>query len=544
MEIVIIGGVAGGATCAARLRRLSEDAKITIYEKGPYVSFANCGLPYFVGKIIEKQSSLLLASPELFRDRFNVDVKVLHEVVWIDSVSMKVHIRNGDGETIDKSYDKLVISPGSYPIIPNIPGVKLPGIFTVKNIPDSLAIRIFMAENNVEEAVIVGGGFVGLEMMENLVHLGIKTTVVASGLMPPFDPEMMESVEKHIKEQGVNLQLGEEVSGFESADGKLTVLTKSGRFFTAQIIILAIGVRPDTALAKTAGIKLGVTGGIYTTDSMQTSDPNIYAVGDCVETIDFVTKQPLVVPLAGPANRQGRVAADAIMGRPSKYRGIQGTAVCKVFDLSLACTGVSEKTAKRIGLTYQKVYLHPNHHVGYYPGAQSMKLKLLFDPKDGKVLGCQAVGKEGVDKRVDVVATAIQEAELCYAPQFGAAKDPINLAGMVASNVVRGDAPVAHWNSLDDGFLLDVRSPEEFRAKNAGSAVNIPLPELRKRLGEIPKGKKINVYCGVGQRAYYATRILRLSGFEAFNVSGGMGMFPLMGLAEKINLCSILNRFD
>ncbi|KAI8800113.1 FAD-dependent pyridine nucleotide-disulfide oxidoreductase [Cladochytrium replicatum] len=553
MHVVIVGGVAGGATCAARLRRLSESTTITLFERGRFVSFANCGLPYYIGQVIKDEQSLLLASPELFRDRFNVSVKVFHDVVGVDAKAKMVQVKNLEtGVVSSQPYDKLVLSPGSIPIVPFLPGVDLAGIFTLKTIPDSNRIKQHIVQNDVKRAVIVGGGFIGLEMAENLVHLNIHTTVVAAALMPPFDTEMLTGLNSTLMSHGIDLRLDEFVAGFSSSSdhekGKdkpgLIVKTKAGNAYPADLVILAIGVRPDTKLAKEAGLQLGELGGVKTDDCMRTSDPDIYALGDCVETRDFVTGKRTFVPLAGPANRQARVAADSIMGRDTKYRGMQGTAVCGVFDLTMACTGANERTLQRHGIAYEKVYLHPNQHVGYYPGAKSIKMKILFNPIDGKILGAQAVGTSGVEKRIDVIAMAIQgglsvydleECELCYAPQYGAAKDPINFAGMVASNALRKDTAIVHWDGVLSGaaaagsttFLLDVRSPGEFAEKHAPGAMNIPLPELRKRIAEVPKDTKLFVYCGVGQRAHYAVRILRLSGYnEVYNVSGGMGMFP------------------
>jgi len=536
-RIVIVGGVAGGATCAARLRRLDENAEILVLEKGPYVSFANCGLPYYVGDVIQDEGKLLLASPELFRKRFNIDVRTKHEVVAIDRERRAVTLKNLEsGVEIVEPYDALVLSPGAAPIRPSWPGIDLPGIFTLRTVPDSREIRNWIAARKPQTAVVVGGGFIGLEMAENLVHRGIAVTVVemAKQVMPPLDAEMAEFVRRHLESRGINLVLEEGVAGFERhGDDCLVVRTQSGRAFEAELVVLSIGVRPETRLACNADLEIGERGGIRVDDQMRTSDPHIWAIGDAVEVKNWVTGQWELVPLAGPANRQGRVAADAICGREAKFRGVQGTAVCGFFGLTAALTGATEKALRRAGMKdFESVYLHPNHHVGYYPGAQMIHLKLLFRRSDGLVLGAQCVGEQGVARRIDVIAQAIQmkatvfdleEAELCYAPQYGAAKDPVNFAGMIASNVARGDMEIAPWNELEStsALILDVREAHEFRAGAIEGAVNIPLSELRARMGELPRSREIWVNCQVGQRAYYACRILAQNGFRARNLSGG-----------------------
>lgn len=541
-RILIVGGVAGGASCAARLRRLDEEAEIHIFERGPYVSFANCGLPYFIGGVIPREEDLLVADAALFRRRFNIHVHELTEAVVINREASTLAVRSVQtGETREEEYDALVLSPGAVPVRPPLPGIELPGIHTLRNIPDSRAIRSWIQERGARSAVVVGGGFIGLEMAENLTRLGLEVTVVEmlAQVMPPLDPEIAAVVEEHLRSQGVKLALGDGVAGFsQAASGRLAVGTASGKSYEADVVILSIGVRPDTALAKAAGLALGPRGGIATDDQMRTSDPKIFAVGDAVEVRDWTSGQPALVPLAGPANRQGRIAADVICGRASRFRGVQGTAICGVFDLQVASTGASEKALVREGRTdFAKIYIHPNHHAGYYPGAHRMTLKLLFRPADGLLLGAQGVGEAGVDRRIDVIAMAIQkrgtvydleEAELCYAPQFGGAKDPVNFAGMVSADVARGDMPVVHWTEpVGEGTLyLDVRGPDEFAAGHAEGAVNIPLETLRSRLAEIPLVHDVRAYCAVGLRGYVATRILLQRGIVARNISGGWASRP------------------
>ncbi|HIK56809.1 MAG TPA: FAD-dependent oxidoreductase [Synechococcales cyanobacterium M55_K2018_004] len=536
-RLLIVGGVAGGASCAARARRLSEAMEIIIFERGPYVSFANCGLPYYVGDVITDEQKLLVADADLFRQRFNIDVRLENEVVAINRASSEITVKNRrTGELYQEAYDALVLAPGAAPIRPPLPGIDLPGIFALRTIPDSRRIRQWIDTHQVKQAVVVGGGFIGLEMTENLVKRGITVTLVEASdqVMAPLDPEMVASVHERLRSHHVNLCLNDSVAGFVPAEtGGLVVKTQSGQAYPAELVILAIGVRPEITLAQAAGLEIGDRGGIRVNDQMQTSDPNIWAVGDVVEVKDFVTGEYRVIPLAGPANRQGRIAADVICGRSSQFRGVQGTSVCGVFGLAIATTGANEKTLQRFGWNYGKVYLHPGHHVGYYPNAKPIDLKLLFSLDDGRILGAQAVGEAGVEKRIDVIAMALQmgatvfdleEAELCYAPQFGAAKDPVNMAGMIAANALRDDAPLVHWEQLAERngqLLLDVRNVSEFETGHLDGAVNIPLSELRDRLKELNPDQEIWVYCQVGQRAYYATRVLRQHGFDAANLSGG-----------------------
>lgn len=543
-RVLIVGGVAGGASCAARLRRLDEGAEIVLFDRGPHVSFANCGLPYFVGNVIADAKKLLVASPELFHERFAITVHTRHEVVAIDRAHRTIRVRaldgaGGAGER-DEPYDALVLAPGAAPIRPPLPGIDLPGIFAVRTIPDTLRIRRWIDERKPTRALVVGGGFIGLEMAENLAGRGLRTTVLEKlpQVMPPFDPEMAFTVAEHLRAHGVELRLGDGLEGFEAGEGAaLVACTESGAKIPTDLVILAIGVRPETSLARDAGLALGPRGGIAVDAEMRTDDPAIWAVGDAVEVRDVVTGQEMIVPLAGPANRQGRVAAESICGRARPFRGVQATAVVGVFGLTVACTGASEKGLRRAGVTaFEKVYLHPGHHAAYYPGAKPIQLKLLFSVPDGRILGAQAVGVEGVEKRIDVIATALQmhgtvenlaEAELCYAPQFGGAKDPVNLAGMIATNHLDGLMPLADWQALErtGALVLDVRNDDEYAADHAPGATHIPLPELRRRHAELPKDRPIAVYCGVGQRAYYATRFLLQHGYRAANLSGGFATY-------------------
>ena len=535
------------------LRRVDEKAEILMVERGPYVSYANCGLPYHVGGAIEKESSLLVATEATFREQFAIDCRTRCEVVGISSERKTVDLKNHvTGEVTTEKYDKLVLSPGAAPIRPPLPGIDLPGIFSVRTVPDARKMREWLDRGAVApsgtnshtggqtvtkpvRAVVVGGGFIGLEMVENLVHRGLEVTLIErlNQVMPPLDPEMAILVQRYMAKHHVRLELNDGVAEFrQAANGSLEVLTSSGKSHPADIVILAIGVRPETALAKMAGIEIGQRGGIRVDEHMRTSNPDIFAVGDAVEVKDFVTGQWSLVALAGPANRQGRIAADVIAGRDSRYRGTQGTSICQIFAAAIAQTGVSEKTLNQLGdQDFEKIYLYPNSHAGYYPGAKMLAIKVLFRKSDGRLLGAQVFGEDGVPKRIDSFAMAIQmgctiydleESELCYAPPFGSAKDPVNFAGMVAADILRGDMPLCHWNSADNGFLLDVRNPAELAVETVPGALNIPLPELRARLGELPRDREILVICRSGQRAYYATRVLLQNGFQVRNLAGGM----------------------
>jgi NADPH-dependent 2,4-dienoyl-CoA reductase/sulfur reductase-like enzyme/rhodanese-related sulfurtransferase len=553
MKVIIIGGVAGGASCAARLRRLDENAEIVMVERGPYVSYANCGLPYHVGGVIPEESSLLVATAEMFQALFKVDARTNCEAIAIDPERKTVDLKDVEtGEVTTESYDKLVLSPGAPSIRPPLPGIDLPGIFPVRTVPDARAIREWLEKGTPflagmsrysgiqavrpkTRAVVVGGGFIGLEMAENMAHRGFDVTVLEMGdqVLGPLDREMARVVEGYLERHGVNVVLNDGAAEFRQAPtGALEVHTQSGAMHPADIVVLGIGVRPDTALAKAAGLEIGELGGIRTDEQMRTSEPDIFAAGDAVEVRDFVTGEWSLVALAGPANRQGRIVADVIAGRDSRFRGTQGTAIIGLFEGTAAWTGASEKTLKRIGdEDYEKVYLYPNSHAGYYPGAKPIAIKVLFRRSDGRLLGAQALGEDAVDKRISALAMAIQmgatiydleESELCYAPQFGSAKDPVNFAGMVAADVVRGDMPISHWQEMGEGVILDVRDPFELAVENVEGAINIPLGQLRARLDELPRDKTIHVFCRSGQRSYYATRLLLQNGFEAKNVSGGM----------------------
>ena len=544
MKLVIVGGVAGGASAAARARRLSEEAQIVLIERGPDVSFANCGLPYYIGGEIAERSKLLVVKPELLRTRFKLDVRVRSSVESIDRTGKTIHIRDlASGREYDEAYDKLILAPGAAPIRPPLPGIDLPGIFTLRNLEDMDRIMKTLG-NGVRQAVVVGAGFIGLELVESLVRRGIATTVVElqDQVLPPFDKEMTAPIAEELATEGVTLLLGQSAQSFEQISGGLAVRLKSGQVLSAQLVVLGVGVRPENKLAVDAGLEVGPRGGIRVSDYLHTSDPDIYAVGDAIEVKDFVTGEPTQVPLAGPANRQGRIAADNIFGRAVSYRGTQGTAIVRVFERTAAMTGTSEKTLRRINRPYRKVYVHPMHHAGYYPGAEAMTLKLLFDPQTGGILGAQSVGGAGVDKRIDVLAVAIQagmtvfdleEMELAYSPQYGSAKDPINMAGFVASGLLRGEHPqidveaVIAGPTTQDRYLVDVRTPEEFTAGHIPGAINIPVDELRSRLNELPQDRGIAAYCQVGQRGYLATRLLLQKGFEAVNVGGGYKTYRL-----------------
>jgi NADPH-dependent 2,4-dienoyl-CoA reductase/sulfur reductase-like enzyme/rhodanese-related sulfurtransferase len=536
-KVLIIGGVAGGASAAARLRRLDEQAEIILFEKGQYISFANCGLPYYIGGAIKERKNLLVQTADAMRARFKIDVRDLSEVIGIDKQNKKVHVRDlRTGSSYEESYDNLILSPGALPLKPPIPGIESPGIFTVRDIPDTDAIKE-LVDKNIQSAVVVGGGFIGLEMAENLKAKDIAVTIVeaADQVMTPVDYEMAAILHNHIRSKGCELLLSDGVKAFERENDKIIVMLQSGRRVEADIVILSIGVKPNNLLAKEAGLELGITGGIKVNEYLQTSDENIYAVGDAIEVKDFVTGNPIVIPLAGPANKQGRIAANNIAGRKEEYKGTQGTAVAKVFDMVVASTGSNEKTMKKLGREYLTTITHSASHAGYYPGSNQMAVKCVYT-KDGQLLGAQIVGFQGVDKRMDVLAVAVRhkmsmydltELELSYAPPFSSAKDPVNMAGYAATNVLKGDTATANWDEamhadMSKTFLLDVREPYEYEAGHITSAVNIPLNELRSRFGELPKDKEVIVNCQVGLRSYIGTRILMQNGFEHVrNLIGG-----------------------
>ncbi len=554
-KILIVGGVAGGASAAARARRLSEDAEIIMFERGSFVSFANCGLPYHIGGDIKDRSKLLLQTPENFLARFNVDVRVMNEVIKVNREDKTVMVKNVvNGSEYTESYDFLLLSPGAAPFVPPIEGIQNPLTHTLRNIPDMDRILQTIQINKPKHATVVGGGFIGLEMMEAFHQLGIKTTLIemADQVMTPVDKEMAGFAHAEIKSRDIDLRLGVALESVKylpsksiadtSTDesnqhlqGELALTLNNGETLNTDILIMSIGVRPESTLAKDAGLQLGDFGGIYTNDSMQTSDPYIYAVGDAVEDTDFVTGKPGFVPLAGPANRQGRMAANNMLGGNQTYQGTQGTAIVKIFDLAVASVGKNEKTLKREGIAYEKVYVHAASHASYYPGAEIVSLKLLFSPETGKILGAQAAGKDGVDKRIDVLAVAqragmtieqLQHLELTYAPPYGSAKDVINQAAFVANNIINGEAAPIHFNEIDhltdNQLLLDVRNPSELT--NVGfieGALNIPVDELRGRMDELPKDKEIVIYCQVGLRGNVAYRQLVNNGYKARNLIGG-----------------------
>lgn len=543
MKLVIVGGVAGGASAAARARRLSENAEIVLVERGRYVSFANCGLPYYIGDEIKQREKLIVTTPQRLKDRFRVDVRTKTSAIEIRRSEKKIQLQNQEtGEVTLESYDKLILSPGAAPLRPQFPGHDLPNVYTLRTLEDVDKIRT-LVDSGIRSAVVVGAGFIGLEVVENLVHRGVQTTLVqlTDQVLGTMDKEMTTPIERQIRERGVQLCFGTTANRIESIeDGRLKVCLDNGSEVLTDMVLLGIGVRPENQLAIQAGLEVGPRGGIVTNEFMQTSDPDIYAVGDAVEVEDFVLKSRAQIALAGPANRQGRIAADHALGRSLSYRGTQGTAIVRAFACVAAATGATERTLTRCNVAFEKIYLHPAHHAGYYPGAQGMSIKLLFAPDTGKVLGAQIVGGEGVDKRIDVLAMAIQagmtvfdleEVELAYAPQFGSAKDPINMAGFIASGVMRGDHPVAHWSQVmktPDAIVVDVRDPAEYSAGHYPKAILLPVDQLRCSLDQLPKDKPIYVYCQVGQRGYIATRILSQHGFAVKNLSGGYKAYQLV----------------
>ena len=538
MKTIIIGGVAGGATAAARLRRLDEKAEIIILERGEYVSFANCGLPYYIGGVITDRGDLTLQTPQSFKARFNIDVRVLNEAVKINPDTKTVTVKNlRTGETYEETYDNLILSMGAEPIRPNIEGADGSNVFTLRNIPDTLKIKNYIDTAKPRSAVVIGGGYIGVEMAENLVEAGLKVAVVelADHLIAPLDFDMAADVHRYIKSKGVYLHLN---NGVKAISGN-TVILQNGEI-TADMIIISVGVRPETAIAKDAGIELNPRGSIVVNNKMQTNIPDIYAVGDAVEVEDFITKKPAFIPLAGPSNKQGRIAADNIAGCESVYTGTQGSAVLKLFDMTVATTGLNEKSAGLAGIDYDKTYTYSASHATYYPGAAQMSIKTLWDKKTLKIIGAQIVGFDGVDKRMDVLATAIRfgakitdltTLELCYAPPFGSAKDPVNMLGFVAENIVSGKLKQFFWHDVEnlprDGsvFLLDTRTPYEVMNGKIDGFVNIPLDSLRERLDEIPKDRPVYVHCHSGLRSYLACRILTGNSYDCYNLAGGWRLY-------------------
>ncbi len=552
-KTVIIGGVAGGASCAARLRRLDAEREILLLERGEYISYANCGLPYHVGDVIRNRNALLLMTPELMRSRFNIEVRVRNEVTRIQRESKTITVRRTDsGEEYQESYDDLVIATGSSPLRPRIPGIDHPKIRTLWTVPDTDELRKLTLGGSVKTAAVIGGGFIGLEMAENLRHAGLEVSLIEAldQVMAPLDFEMAQLLHENIREHGVSLHLGDGVASFEDAGDRVLVKLSSGASVAADLVVLSIGVRPNSALAKEAGLKLNARGGIVTDDHMRTDDPSIYAVGDVIEVEDFVFGDRTMIPLAGPANKQGRILANILAGREDRYAGTQGTSVARVFDLTAASTGASEKALIRRGLTYGRDYerliITQNSHAGYYPGATPLVLKLLFAPDSGKIFGAQVVGRDGADKRIDTIsvamrlgasAWALKDLEMAYAPPYSSAKDPVNMAGFVAENIRSGLVRIAAWNEPDqnpEALLLDVREAAENAAWAVPGAVNIPLGQLRSRLGELDRSKKIIVFCAVGVRAYNASRILSQKGFENVCVyPGGVRFYRSTHIREE-----------
>jgi len=538
MKTIIIGGVAGGATAAARLRRLDEKAEIIILERGEYVSFANCGLPYYIGGVITDRADLTLQTPQSFKARFNIDVRVLNEAVKINPDTKTVTVKNlRTGEIHEETYDNLLLSMGAEPIRPNIEGADGSNVFTLRNIPDTLKIKNYIDTAKPRSAVVIGGGYIGVEMAENLAEAGLKVAIVelADHLIAPLDFDMAADVHRYIKSKGIYLHLN---NGVKAISGN-TVVLQNGEI-TADMIIMSVGVRPETAIAKDAGIELNPRGSIVVNNKMQTNIPDVYAVGDAVEVEDFITKKPAFIPLAGPANKQGRIAADNIVGYESVYTGTQGSAVLKLFDMTVATTGLNEKSAQAAGIDYDKTYTYSASHATYYPGVAQMSVKALWDKRTLKIIGAQIVGFDGVDKRMDVLATAIRfgakitdltTLELCYAPPFGSAKDPVNMLGFVAENIVSGKLKQFFWHDVEnlprDGsvFLLDTRTPFEVMQGKIDGFVNIPLDSLRERIDEIPKDRPVYVHCHSGLRSYLACRILTGNGYECYNLAGGWRLY-------------------
>ena len=545
MKVVIVGGVAGGATAAARIRRLDEHAEIVVFEKSGYVSYANCGLPYYIGGEIEDKRELTLQTPESFYARFRVDMRVHHEVIAVDVKAKTVKVRNlASGEVFSESYDKLILSTGARPIKPNFEGIDNERIFTLRTVEDTLRIKQFTEDKRPQSAVVVGGGFIGIEVAENLRRLGMDVTLVeaAPQVMAPFDGDMAALIHAEMVRNGIKLMLGTMVEGF-TAEGGVTVRLKDREPQTADMAVLAIGVAPDTTLARDAGLELGIKGSIVVDDRMQTSAPEVYAVGDAVQIKNFVTGKEGLISLAGPANKQGRIAADNVCGRDSRYTGGQGSSVIKIFGLTAACTGINERTAKSLGLDCDMVVLSPMSHAGYYPGGSVMTMKVLFERGTCRILGAQIIGRDGVDKRIDVIATAIRaglkateltELDLAYAPPYSSAKDPVNMAGYMIENVCDGVLKQWHIEDADsivsrkDVTLLDVRTPEEFQRGHIEGFLNIPVDELREGLSKLDKGKPVYVICQSGLRSYIASRILAGNGYEAYNFSGGYRFYAVV----------------
>lgn len=546
MKVIIIGGVAGGATTAARLRRLDEKAEIVIVDRGSHVSFANCGLPYYLGDVIKNQEDLILQTPQSFKNKYNVEVRLRNEVTHIDIKNKKLSVRDVDtGKEYEESYDKLVLSPGASPIVPPIEGTTLPGVFTLRTVPDTLAIDRYMEEKKPAHAVVVGGGYIGLEMAENLIEAGVKVTVVElmDHVIAPLDEDMAQVVEHYLVKKSVGLKLKNGLQKIEQDGENLKIYLQDGEV-TAQMVLLSVGVRPDTGFIKSSGIQMDQRGAIIVNQNLETNEPDVYALGDAAKMPHGITGEPSVVALAGPANKQARIVADRIAGINSSYTGAIGTAIIKLFDMTVATTGLNQRAAKEAGYEYDKLLISPAPHATYYPGGKNMFIKVLWNKNDQKILGAQIVGYGGVDKRIDVLATAIglkasitdlTALDLAYAPPFGSAKDPINMVGFVAENIIGGKMKQAFWEELTqiqqdkNAMLLDVREDEEVERGIVPGAIHIPLGQLRDRAEELDKNKKIYVYCHSGVRSYTAARILTGLGYDAYNIAGGWGLY------EKLN---------
>ncbi len=551
MKVVIVGGVAGGASAAARIRRLDEKAEIIVFERTSFVSYANCGLPYFIGGTITDQETLTLQTPDSFWNRFHVNIQVRHEVTAINTEKKTVTVHVLDtGKTYEENYDKLILSPGAKPTLPHMPGADIPNVFTLRTVEDTLKIHKFIQNEKPQSAVVIGGGFIGIEMAENLARRGLKVTLIeyADHLLASFDFDMACAVHAQMENHGINLMLKTAVTAFEKDGNKIITKTANGCSISADMALLSIGVTPDTKLAKNAGLELGIKESIIVNDHMETSVPDIYAVGDAVEVKHFITENKALISLAGPANKQGRIAADNICGGNSIYKGAQGSSIIKLFDMTAASTGVNETMAKNAGMNYERVVLSPASHAGYYPGGKIMTMKVLFDKETLRILGAQIVGYDGVDKRIDVLATAIRagikatelaELDLAYAPPYSSAKDPVNMAGFMIENIVQGKVKQFHHDEIDklprDGSvtLLDTRTPTEYSRGNAKGFINIPVDDLRERLSEIPTEKPVYVMCQSGLRSYLSCRVLAQNGYDCYNFSGGYRFYEIVKEGKK-----------
>ena len=561
MKVIIVGGVAGGATAAARIRRLNEHAEITVFERSGYISYANCGLPYYIGDVITDPEELILQTPESFFKRFRINMKIHHEVISIHSECKTVSVKNlENGEIFEENYDKLILSPGAKPTQPRLPGVGIDKLFTLRTVEDTFRIKEYINKNHPKSAVLAGGGFIGLELAENLRELGMDVTIVQrpKQLMNPFDPDMASMIHNEMRKHGIKLVLGYTVEGFKEKDNGVEVLLKDNPSLQADMVVLAIGVTPDTVLAKEAGLELGIKESIVVNDRMETSVPDIYAAGDAVQVKHYVTGNDALISLAGPANKQGRIIADNICGGDSRYLGSQGSSVIKVFDMTAATTGINETNAQKSGLEVDTVILSPMSHAGYYPGGKVMTLKVIFEKESYRLLGALIIGYEGVDKRIDVLSTAIhaglkatqlKDLDLAYAPPYSSAKDPVNMAGFMIDNIAKGTLKQWHLEDMDkiskdkDVVLLDVRTVGEFSRGHIDGFKNIPVDELRERISEIEKGKPVYLICQSGLRSYIASRILEGNGYETYNFSGGFRFYDAVvndrALIERAYACGM-----